>query len=181
MLDPFGSSCGLFLLEMNSELTYVKANELFRYDQSSGKLFWRVGRGGREAGWEQRHHKTSYRRVVVDGRQYGVHRIVWMLNTGKWPSFHIDHRDGNGINNRMNNLRDVENGENQKNRRRQKNNTSGLTGINWNAEKAMWQARVGVRGARRHVGYYKSIGDAKDALLAARRTLGYDELHGSQR
>src|SRR5262245_14923519 len=74
-----------------------RVRQLLKYSPETGELRWRVsrrGRGarlGRDAGAG---HAKGYRRVSVDGRDYLVHRVIWLWMTGEWPAAQIDHRNG---------------------------------------------------------------------------------------
>ena len=66
-------------------LTFERANELFRYDPISGKVFRKVTTSSRsikgtEAGSLDR--KEGYLRVTVDGRGYQLHRVIMLLVHG---------------------------------------------------------------------------------------------------
>lgn len=66
-------------------LTFERANELFRYEPSSGKLFWkkrtaRCVKVGDEAGTLCK--STGYRMVFINRKGYLVHRIAILLATG---------------------------------------------------------------------------------------------------
>ena len=49
-------------------------------------------------------------------RNFMVHRIVWLLNTGDWPTNTIDHVNRNPLDNRFENLRDVTQAGNNSNK-----------------------------------------------------------------
>lgn len=78
-----------------SELTYV-----------DGRLFWP---SGKEAGTKT---KEGYIRVKYRGVSYLAHRVVWRIFHGDVPDLHIDHINGDTVDNRVENLRPTTNGEN---------------------------------------------------------------------
>ena len=86
---------------------------------------------------------------------------------------HVDHINGNPLDNRKSNLRICTNAENQRNRGVNKNNTSGYKGVCWAKQNKKWKARIKHNGKLIHLGYYK---DKEEAARA------YDkkakELHG---
>lgn len=78
---------------------------------------------------------TNYYRVMIDGYNYGAHRVVFQIaNNLKCISKHqqIDHIDKNRSNNKLCNLRLVSNALNSKNKNMQSNNNSGVTGVSFN-------------------------------------------------
>lgn len=98
---------------------YEKFSKLLRYDPSTGQLYWRQAKMGRQL-WRPAGHadKTGYRRIMLDYKMYLAHRIIWLLVYGAWPKYFIDHIDGNPSNNKIENLRDVSHSENLQNSRR---------------------------------------------------------------
>lgn len=154
-------------------LTAQRAHELFRYDAMSGKLFWRSVTNprikiGSEVGYTTRlnGHKTKYVLCQVDNRRYLVHRIVWLMIHWSWPKFEIDHRDRNGLNNRIVNLRDVSRSVNQLNSGR----CNG--GIHRHGVSSKWVARITINGKREYLGIFTSKKDAMKARKSAEVRLG---------
>ena len=86
---------------------------------------------------------------------------------------YIDHRNGNGLDNRRSNLRPATHQQNMFNRRMRKDNTSGLIGVQWDARRNRWRARVKVNGTTLNFGRFKDPIEAALARDAAAR-----ELHG---
>jgi len=167
------------------KLTYERANESLRYDAETGKLYWRVNRGGRakygdEAGCVlfSTRSRTPYRVIRVYGGRYLAHRIAWLLHYGVWPKQGIDHIDGDGLNNRIGNLRDVPASINHRNARKPRNNTSGVTGVSWHKQAGKWQAQVGVDGKIKSLGLYTEISDAEAVVQKFRARHGFTERHG---
>jgi len=89
---------------MNQLPAQSRLNDLFTYDGVS--LRWKIARGSVKPGsLAGTLHRTGYIRVKVDGVQYGVHRVIWKLQTGDDPVATMDHKDGDRSNNRWDNLR----------------------------------------------------------------------------
>lgn len=151
---------------MNADI----ARQLFDYDADAGVLRWRVARGpaasGAVAG--SRHNK-GYWAIGYQYRMYLAHRLIWLYVHGEWPNHQIDHRDGDRANNRLNNLRDVTQSVNQHNirRARRSNRSTGILGA-WPNKKG-FQTRIVVNGKVRHIGTFKTAGEAHDAYIAAKR------------
>lgn len=144
-------------------------NEILRYDEESGYLFWKTNRGrvkvGDRAGTS---NGRGYIIIRVDGKIYPAHRIAWFLKTGEWPVGVIDHINHNGEDNRWCNLRDVSQQENLFNKGLMGNNTSGITGIRFRKEYNKWYAFIGVDGKQKHLGSFETRELAEAAYRAAK-------------
>ena len=94
-----------------------RLKELFVYDPSAGKIWWKVSGKGRSTHKPAGGLDGGAIRVTVEGKRYPVHRIVWAMTYGSWPpdDMMIDHIDGNVTNNWAGNLRLATNQENQRN------------------------------------------------------------------
>lgn len=163
-------------------LTFDQAHELFRYNDETGKLYWKVNRtrkaAGREAGWTNKHGRTYYRRVEVDGKAYQVHRVIWLMIYGRWPFIGIDHRDGNGLNNRRYNIREATCDINLHNARMYRTNKSGVTGVYYDRSRQKWRAEVTSNQKTTHIGRFNDITEAEKARKQAAREHGFTERHG---
>lgn len=98
--------------------TLLDFKTAFKYDPETGDIIYEYcffkSKIGKSA---TRNHQTGYKRVKLDGKDYGAHRVAWLLHYGEWPKQQIDHINGNRGDNRMCNLRDVSQTENQQNRK----------------------------------------------------------------
>lgn len=96
-------------------LTYEQVAALLRADPATGVLWWlpASGRHGRAGGMVR--CESGYVNVVLHGRSFKAHRLIWLLCTGSWPKYFIDHINGDRHDNRLANLRDVPHAENQRN------------------------------------------------------------------
>lgn len=82
---------------------------------------------------------------------------------GKWPTPTVDHRNRNGLDNRLINLREATRSQNQFNRGIPKNNISGVAGVNWHQTKGKWLVRHGGN----YIGVFASFNAARAAKAAA--------------
>jgi len=143
--------------------------DFFVYDD--GRLLWKVtrpGRGcvaGKEAG-ARAHH--GYHAVMVNGKKFYAHRIVWELLRGPIPiGMCIDHIDGDTSNNQIENLRLVTLSGNQRNRRLGVLNRFGIHGLSFR------QGGFSVYCAKKYIGYYKDFFEACCARKSAELRAGY--------
>lgn len=121
----------------------------------------------------------KYLRTTIGNKQFLAHRIAWFIYYGEWPSKHIDHINGNGIDNRINNLREVSCSENQKNRRLSSNNKTGLTGVFFN--KNAFVAQIKSNGNQYYLGRFSNFFDACCARKSADNKFKFHPNHGSVR
>lgn len=124
---------------------------IFDYDASTGKFYWKTDRrngakAGTEAGFTTLH---GYRSVRVYGKVYRIHRLIWLVETGMWPTGYIDHIDHNRSNNLISNLRDVTCSENNSNQKTPRSK-SGFWGVEKRKGRYACQLRVG--GRTRYLG-----------------------------
>lgn len=99
------------------------------------------------------------------------------MHYGNWPQ-HIDHINGDRLDNRIENLREVDRAENMKNMRMPADNTSGFVGVTRHYEK--WKAQITVNGKHIYLGRFDHKKDAIAARIAANRKFGFHENHGSR-
>lgn len=110
-------------------------------------------------------HSTGYVFAGVmlgKGRQgiIKLHRLI-----SGFPPFHLDHKNGNGLDNRRRNLRPCTRSENLCNRGKQRNNTSGFKGISRQNRK--WRAKIWKDRRQVHLGYFHNKYDAVAAYRNA--------------
>ncbi len=75
----------------------------------------------------------------------------------------IDHRSGDGLDNRRANLRPCDDSTNQANRHRLATNTSGFRGVTFNKKCSKWQAQIKHQGRNIYLGVFASAEDAARA------------------
>lgn len=99
-----------------------------------------------------------------------MHRLILGVSDS---SIHVDHRNGIKHDNQRDNLRACTKTQNSWNRPAQQNNSSGYKGVSRHADTGKWQALIGHKGARFHLGLFDSPEAAHAAYCAKAR-----ELHG---
>lgn len=113
-------------------LTVELLEKLFYYED--GKLYKKVPTTGSfsvgdEAG--HLHEKSGYVRVMINGKSYAAHRLIWMLYYKEYldSSIEIDHINHIKHDNRISNLRKATRSQNQHNALLRLDNKTGVKGI----------------------------------------------------
>jgi hypothetical protein len=149
---------------------------VFRYDPNTGRLFWRdsehVTKRMRGKPALMARASNGYLFGSYKGQYLAQHRVVWKLLNGSDP-VEIDHIDGDPTNNRIENLRSVYHAENCRNRKRYSHNTSGVSGVSWNARAGRWYAYIHIEKRMKNLGMFMSKDEAIAARKAAEELLGY--------
>jgi hypothetical protein len=140
---------------------------LFSYDGEEGVLRYRETRGpkamkGRAAGGRE----LGYIRIVVAGKAYMAHRLIWLWIYGEWPTHQLDHIDRDRSNNRIENLREATPAQNRANCPTPCTNKSGYIGVSWKAGHKKWVAQCRVGNTKRHLGYFNTAEAASEAYQA---------------
>jgi hypothetical protein len=117
--------------------------------------------------------KNKYPRLFVHGKQYQIHRLIFLYHHGHMPKL-IDHINGDSSDNRIENLRAATNSENTWNSKLYKNNKSGLKGIYYSKETGKWVASIYSGGKRVFHGRYVSKREAAVEIKSARIRLHGD-------
>lgn len=152
-------------------ITQERLKELLHYDPNTGVFTWRIALGSRSAGsaagcvWKGKCNK--YIHVRIDRKLYYGQILAWLYMTGGYPPDEVDHKDGDGLNNRWKNLRPASRFENMRNTRKRSNNTSGFKGVSYVKKHDRWTADIGHFGKRHHLGYFGSPEEAHAAYRVA--------------
>lgn len=130
--------------------------EHFHYE--NGKLH-RDDRRNSEGSYD----KDGYLIIKVKKRQLKAHRIVWLLNTGDWPSGEIDHINRVRDDNRFENLRVADRSLQVSNRTRYPDPETGTVGIHVD------HSTAGLKAVYSFYKYgktyrFRSLDEAKDAI-----------------
>lgn len=164
---------------MNQE--YLK--KLYYYDISTGLFIRKIDRrGGRKMGdISGLLRPDGYVRIVIDKKQYLLHRLAFLYMTGSFPDDEVDHINGVRGDNRWINLRCVSKAENRKNASARLDNKSGYPGIRWRKERSKWAARIWSNGKLIELGHYQTFDEAMTVRKQAEKSYGYHLNHGRQR
>lgn len=82
--------------------SYERLRELLYYVPKEG-IFYSM-KTNKQIG-STKNSRVPYILVGIDGKQYYGHRLAWLYMTGEEPKDIVDHKDGNGLNNKWENLR----------------------------------------------------------------------------
>lgn len=107
----------------------------------------------------------GYRYIQLSGNKYAAHRLVWLIETGHFPEKHLDHIDGNKLNNCFTNLREVTVKQNSENKIAQKNNKLGVRGVSFNKRLGKYIAQIQHNGKNNYIGVFDTIEKARDAYV----------------
>jgi len=165
-----------------SELSLHRARKLFSYNPDTGQVHRLIGvhggkRGQRAGSLSTMKCRYKYWRITVDYQGYILARVIWFMQTGKWPD-EIDHINGDPTDNRWCNLRDVPHTENQKNLRVSKNNNGGIIGVYWNKDRKKWHSRITVKDKTVILYYGNDFLEACCLRKSAEIKYGFHENHG---
>lgn len=151
------------------------------YNPETGKFLFKYN-PHKPTGWNTRFAgkeaftcvaSNGYLMGRVDYTRYIAHRVAWLLHYGEWPNGHIDHINGDMIDNRICNLRDVTISQNMWNSKIGSNNTSGYKGVCWSKKEGKWVAHIQRFGKMKRLGCFTD----KDAAYAA-YCKASEEMHG---
>lgn len=103
----------------------------------------------------------GYIQIGYNGKKYKAHRLVWLYMYGYLPEIgmDIDHINRNTSDNRLANLRLVAHKINMQNQTKRVTNTSGITGVYYDASPSRanrvkkWRACIMVAGKYIHLGW----------------------------
>ena len=151
-------------------VTKSRILELFRYspEEDNAKPLIRLMNIGKEKQGDRAGYidPRGYVYVMIDAKQYYMHRVVYFLFNGYFPET-IDHINRDKSDNRIENLRAASQNENSYNLPIRNNNTSGISGVNWNKKDKAWHVRIRHQGKRIWIGQYKEKKIAIEARYQA--------------
>jgi len=117
--------------------------------------------------WHADVQKTGlvYARCRREGKLYRMHRVILEATIGQF----VDHKNGNGLDNRKENLSFCNPSQNQHNKGNPKNNTSSFKGVLLSKHKKtkVWKARIFIKNEPVHLGYFETAIEAARAYNTA--------------
>ena len=170
---------------MTKEVTREYLLELFRYEAESGNLYWSENRPRdhfASEGAYKRYLNTKSGRLALAKKsvtenltynylrvceiQMFAHHIVWIIETGRRPYPMLDHKDGDGLNNRIVNLVECTSKINQKNTKKYKNNKTGVTGVvDYSYPVGSYEVFIGNKKLGKFTDFFEAVCARKSAEL----------------
>ena len=146
-------------------------SRLFVYEPKTGVLLRRLKRGRlspcntvTKCFRADGSFKAAYTKVRVGNDIYLAHRLIYALYHGVDPGdLEVDHKDGCGLNNRIDNIRLATSSQNHANQV--------TKNYSWREGKNKFQVSVVFEGQTLHGGYFDSEEDAKEAAIEFKRQL----------
>lgn len=122
--------------------------------------------------WNTYYVLTNLSRLPNGGRRLlSLHQLIWQLLGRKAGP--IDHKSGDGLDNRRNNLRPGPPKLNNANNTKRASATSKYKGVSWNLALAKWHAQIQIEGSKQHLGFFSDEEQAARAYdRAARKAWG---------
>jgi HNH endonuclease len=145
-------------------LDYAPDTGIFTWRPRPGKRLWNSSHAGKPAGQLS---ERGYIRIEIGGKRYRAHRLAHLWMVGKWPGSSIDHVDRNRADNRWSKLRPATPSQQIANQEPSRRNKSGVRGVYFDKERAVWRSIIEVDGRERYLGRFKDFEDAVSARKAA--------------
>jgi hypothetical protein len=139
-----------------------KCRPLHHFKNDKAQRGWNTRWAGKPAGLPNR---DGHIRLLVNTGQFTAHRLIWVMQTGEWPTGAIDHKNGNPADNRWENLRETTDQQNQWNRRHTGKLPRGVVRSQRDPNRFVARASVGERKLV-YIGTYDTAQEAHAAWRA---------------
>lgn len=151
-------------------ITQQRLQELFFYQDGNLVRKTTVAANAKAGSIAGSLHNMGYVQVYVDGKNYLLHRLVYLYHKGYMPIL-LDHINRNKQDNRIENLREATYSQNQQNKKVQITNRMQLKGAVFHPDKNKWQARIHMDKKKISLGYFDTAEQAHDAYKVAAKQL----------
>lgn len=162
--------------------------KLLYYQPDTGRLFWKprapemfsnLQKGGSVAAADRFNSRFAGKETFLSGCRGGylhgtvcyrillAHRVIWAMQTGRWPQCQVDHVNNCRSDNRWPNLREATVSENACNRKSRAKSTSDYLGVCWDKSRGKWMAGIRIGGRKKLLGRFPSEVEAAKAYDAA--------------
>lgn len=155
--------------------------ECVEYDPNTGLFYWlerpsnhfKPGRYGRDviaAAWNEKYagklafsqpNGRGYLSGTINSKHYTAHRVAYAIMTGEWPSWTIDHINGDKTDNRFANLREATPAQQMMNSAKKRKQIRGVA-----CHKRSGEVRFSA-SIRVHLGYFSTEEEAAEAYEKA--------------
>ena len=156
---------------MQNELTQARLKELFWYNSATGEFINLITRGGngKEGAVAGTINNKGYRQIMIKGRHYKAHRLVFLYHYGSLPmdGTEVDHINNVKDDNRFSNLRLCTHQQNLMNQRKPSTNKSGHKGASFYKPTGKFVASIGINGTKKNLGYFNTAEEAHEAYCVA--------------
>lgn len=147
-----------------NDVTAAQVRERLSYDPDTGVFTHIMGRrAGERVGTVS---QNGYVMIRILGRLRLAHRLAWLLSHDAWPTYAIDHINGDRADNRLVNLRDVPHAANMRNSNNAKKRL--LVGAALTPT-GKWSSAVHRYGVADPLGEFQTADQANAEYLAAKQ------------
>jgi hypothetical protein len=178
------------MIKMNENMKVINDIERWKvieeYDNYSVSTYGRVRNDKTNRVLKPVTNNEGYYHVClcVNGKRKDmkIHRLVALAFIAN-PSnkLCVDHINNDRKNNHISNLRYATNSENGMNKTKLSNNTSGVIGVRWHKRAKKWYAQIKINDKQKHLGYFTTIEEAKEARMKAVNDMFGEFAHSSQK
>ena len=158
------------MVDAKGKVMKISRDELMktlRYEPETGNFYWITRRKGRKVGKPAGWISLGYRRIAINGKEYPISHLAWLITYERWPIGDVEHKDLNRSNNKISNLREATRSQNMANGSLQSNNKSGYRGVCWRKSSKKWLAQIHVDGKKYWLGTFRDKKDAHKAYQNA--------------
>ncbi|OYW80361.1 MAG: hypothetical protein B7Z19_03105 [Polynucleobacter sp. 32-46-5] len=153
---------------MKNKITKDEILRHLRYDPSTG-IFLRNKRPPNDFtsirianSWNSRYadkpagtvNSAGYVSIIINYNQYYAHRLAFVIMTGEWPEYEIDHINTIESDNRWENLRAATSAQNKHNTKNRTTSISGFKGVSFDKRSQKWRACITINKKLNDLGLF---------------------------